>query len=372
MPRFDLRRAGPALGWTATGLLSWFAYQLTVQHGHALLRIELMELELEELTARVPEVPEETIGLPPAHVITDFELPDLAGRGHTLWQRGGRPILLIFFDPRCRFSRRMLPDLARLEPYPTDGRPLPIVVSTGEAEENRALMERHGVTCTVLLQQEREVADVYQAPGTPMGYLIDARALTVGGLVVGGEGLLALAEPDRESALGGQLRPREGYTLWTRRGPDLHRGLRAGAGAPDFRLPRVGGGELSLRDYRGQCLLLVFSDPACAPCEPLMRELETLQPRLEGRQILMVSRGDADANRAMVERLGLSFPVGLQARWEVSRAYRLLAAPVGFLVDEQGILASGAALGAPAILALLAGPERPGRLPGGPGPSAPA
>src|SRR6266496_733360 len=40
-------------------------------------------------------------------------------------------------------------------------------------------------------------------------------------------------------------------------------GLKTGTPAPDFRLPRLDGGELSLAELRGQRALLVFSDPQC-------------------------------------------------------------------------------------------------------------
>src|SRR6266545_8036127 len=46
-------------------------------------------------------------------------------------------------------------------------------------------------------------------------------------------------------------------------------GLKAGTPAPNFRLPRVDGGELSLEEFRGQRVLLVFSDPQCGPCDYL-------------------------------------------------------------------------------------------------------
>ena len=38
-------------------------------------------------------------------------------------------------------------------------------------------------------------------------------------------------------------------------------GRKAGEGAPEFRLPRLDGGELSLEELRGRRVLLVFSDP---------------------------------------------------------------------------------------------------------------
>src|ERR1051326_3819940 len=50
-------------------------------------------------------------------------------------------------------------------------------------------------------------------------------------------------------------------------------GLAPGTPAPAFRLPRVDGGELSLDDYHGRAVLLVFSDPECGPCDTIAPKL---------------------------------------------------------------------------------------------------
>ena len=42
-------------------------------------------------------------------------------------------------------------------------------------------------------------------------------------------------------------------------------GLEAGTTAPTFALPDIGGGFVSLEEYRGRRVLVVFSDPACGP-----------------------------------------------------------------------------------------------------------
>jgi hypothetical protein len=68
--------------------------------------------------------------------------------------------------------------------------------------------------------------------------------------------------------------------------------------------------------------------------------------------VVVVSRGEAEANRAKVSQYGVTFPVVLQRQWEVSRDYGMFATPVGYLINEDGVLASGAATGADAILAL--------------------
>lgn len=129
-------------------------------------------------------------------------------------------------------------------------------------------------------------------------------------------------------------------------------GLAQGTLAPAFRLPRLDGGELSLEQYRGRKVLLVFSDPECAPCNLLAPQLESLARRTPDIQVVMVSRGDREANQRKVTEHGLTFPVVLQKRWEISRLYAMFATPIAYLIDEQGVIASNVSVGADPILNL--------------------
>jgi peroxiredoxin len=129
--------------------------------------------------------------------------------------------------------------------------------------------------------------------------------------------------------------------------------------APAFRLPRIDGGELSLQEYRGQRVLLVFSDPACGPCDELIPKLERLHRQSLDLEVLMISRRDREANQAKVAEHGVTFPVVLQRHWEISRDYGMFATPIGYLINEQGIIGKDVAVGAEAILALYADPSRP-------------
>src|SRR4029077_5493243 len=135
-------------------------------------------------------------------------------------------------------------------------------------------------------------------------------------------------------------------------------GLKAGGVAPGFRLPLVAGGELSLADLRGRRVLLVFSDPDCGPCDELAPRLQEIHLRRPDLQVLVVSRRDVEANRAKVAAQGLTFPIVLQRQWEISLQYAMFATPVGYLIDEQGILASDVAVGVGPILALVDEPIR--------------
>jgi peroxiredoxin len=135
-------------------------------------------------------------------------------------------------------------------------------------------------------------------------------------------------------------------------------GLKAGTPAPAFRLPKLNGGELALEELRGRPLLLVFSDPQCGPCNALAPQLEELHQRTPHVQVVMISRQDEEANRKKVAEYGLTFPVVLQKQWEISRWYGIFATPVGYLIDENGVIVRDVATGAEAILGLLASPSQ--------------
>jgi peroxiredoxin len=116
----------------------------------------------------------------------------------------------------------------------------------------------------------------------------------------------------------------------------------------------VYGKAVSLEEYRGKRVLLVFSDPNCGPCEQLTAKLAELheEHRDNNLQILIVGRGDAEDNRRKAEAHKLRFPVVLQRRWELSRQYGIFATPVAFLVDEKGVIAKDVAKGVDEIMAL--------------------
>ena len=67
----------------------------------------------------------------------------------------------------------------------------------------------------------------------------------------------------------------------------------------------------------------------------------------------MVSRGEPKENRAKVKEHGLTFPVVLQQRWEISRLYAMFATPMAYLIDETGIVTCDVAVGVDRIIDLM-------------------
>jgi peroxiredoxin len=126
-------------------------------------------------------------------------------------------------------------------------------------------------------------------------------------------------------------------------------GLKTGTTAPDFRLPCLDGTERSLADFRGRRVFLVFSDPHCGPCQALAPYLQKFCSEHPDVSVLMISRGDPKENRAKVKEHGLTFPVLLQQRWEISRLYAIFATPVAYLIDETGLILHDVAVGVDSI-----------------------
>jgi peroxiredoxin len=377
---------GTVLPWLLVAVGAWLGFQLVRQNGRILVRLEGIE---KRLSPRGAEKPKEARGLRIGTVAPDFELPDLTGDRHKLSEFRGKNLLLIFFNPKCGFCTKMADDLAALALDGENGRAVPVVVTTGDLEDNLQLVGRYGIRGTVLLQKEMEVASQFHAQGTPMGYRIDKEGRIASELTIGAEELLKLADapvgrgsPDPAHMIdrrspghfhGGDLRSGDsarsetGAEHTAANGSAKHgeqdyrslaasrlnrKGLKAGEAAPDFRLPRIDGGELSLADYRGRRVLLVFSDPHCGPCAELSPRLQEIHAERSDLNVIVISRGDVEENRDKASELGLTFPIVLQKKWEVSLKYAMFATPIGYLIDEQGILASDVAVGIEPIMAL--------------------
>ena len=211
-----------------------------------------------------------------------------------------------------------------------------------------------------------EVAsEKYDVYGTPMGYLIDEEGKIVGEAGVGADALVGLAVAARATAAeqptngqadhGPEVKSPKGKANKGLAESRVNRsGLKAGTPAPGFRLPKLdGNGELSLDDYRGRRLLLVFSDPDCGPCDQLAPHLERLHHERSDLSVLMIGRRERDLNVQKVAQLGLTLPVVLQQSWEISLRYGMFATPVGYLIDEQGVIAADVATGVEPILGLV-------------------
>ena len=119
--------------------------------------------------------------------------------------------------------------------------------------------------------------------------------------------------------------------------------LGRGVPAPEFRLPALDGGERALEDWRGKVVLLNFWATWCKPCEDEMPAMQRLVRELDGEAFALVAISvdtDVEAVRGFRDRLGLTFPILLDADSTVSRRYQTTGYPESFLLDRAGVIAS--------------------------------
>jgi peroxiredoxin len=142
-------------------------------------------------------------------------------------------------------------------------------------------------------------------------------------------------------------------------------GLEPGTEAPPITLPDVNGGLVSLADFRGKRVLLIFFSPNCGFCVRMAPELAQLSADGPGDAPipLVVSTGDVERNRELVKEHGIGCHVLRQKEMEVAQAYGVRGTPIGYLIDAEGRIASQMTIGAQALLALAqpASGEAPSR-----------
>jgi thiol-disulfide isomerase/thioredoxin len=126
----------------------------------------------------------------------------------------------------------------------------------------------------------------------------------------------------------------------------------------DFTLPRLGGGEVTLSEFRGRPILLDFWATWCAPCRAEAPALAALHERYGDRvQILGVSLDYAPAQAIGYAReMGLRYPQALSAGWQdpVIQSYGIhrTGIPFNVLFDSEGRVAAMDLHGEPLARAL--------------------
>jgi peroxiredoxin len=327
-------------------VLSWVTYQLVRQQGRMLLRLD--ELEGGLVGAEASPADGRPPGLPVATSVPPFRLPDLSGAEVGLEDFRGKRVLLVHWDPQCGFCSRIVPELAKLQGGLRARKTELLFLSYRDAESNRALAEEHALACPILLQPERETVEAFAGLGTPAAYLLDEKGRVAKPLALGADQVPLLAR----DAAGSKAPLRSERSLAE---SNIERGgIPAGSRAPSFDLPDLQGRMVSLDDYRGRALLVVFSDPECGPCDAVGPDLARFhrEHRDNGLDVLMVSRGEPEENRRKAAEHGIEFPVLIQRGWRLSKKYGIFATPIAFLVDEHGVIAREVARGGPEIMRL--------------------
>jgi methylamine dehydrogenase accessory protein MauD len=121
-------------------------------------------------------------------------------------------------------------------------------------------------------------------------------------------------------------------------------GVQVGRVAPDFTLPSAAGEEVSLHDFAGRAVLLVFTQSGCGPCHAIMPELNRVQRR-GGHQVVVVNNGTPDEARELADGARAEFPVLAQDHFDLSKRYEVFATPFAFAIGPDGTVTSKGLVG---------------------------
>ena len=96
--------------------------------------------------------------------------------------------------------------------------------------------------------------------------------------------------------------------------------------------------NVSLHDFAGRRVLLVFMQSGCSPCKAVVPDLNRLER--SDTQVLVVNNGDPESTSKWSAEVSARFPVLAQDKFSVSKKYEVFATPFAFLIDERGLIAS--------------------------------
>ncbi|MEJ5311183.1 MAG: TlpA disulfide reductase family protein [Anaerolineae bacterium] len=114
-------------------------------------------------------------------------------------------------------------------------------------------------------------------------------------------------------------------------------GLEIGKQIPSLTLHETNGQPISLNDYLGSYLLVVFSTTDCPYCIDLYDDLRSYDQKFRPTNVhlLLVSRASNEENEKLKKEQGFEFPV-LNATKEDFNKFPISATPTLILIDEDG------------------------------------
>lgn len=268
------------------------------------------------------------------------ELANLDGDTLRLADFAGHPTAVLFWNPGCGFCQRMVDDLKAWEQDKPADAPKLIVVSTGDAEENR----KTGLQSPVVLDSGFTVGRAFGASGTPSAVLVGADGKIASGLAVGGPTVISLLRNEAPHLLDASAAPPEPE-------PAAPRGVALGNRAPAVELQNLDGQAVKLEDIRNGRTALLFWNPGCGFCQRLVSDVKEWEASKgpDAPQLVLISTGDAASNKAH----GFDSTILLDQGFRTGSAFGASGTPSAVMIDADGNVSSQVMVGGPDVMTLL-------------------
>ena len=122
--------------------------------------------------------------------------------------------------------------------------------------------------------------------------------------------------------------------------------LKPGTSAPDFTLTDINGNSVSLRDFQGRKVVLVFWASWCPDCRAEVPDLQFMQTKADPRKVAFVAVSfdrTKEAWEKYVKENGMTgvqlFETAPRKESEINAAYHVKWIPSLYLIDEKGKVA---------------------------------
>ncbi|MFM1652768.1 thiol-disulfide oxidoreductase ResA [Brevibacillus sp. B_LB10_24] len=112
-----------------------------------------------------------------------------------------------------------------------------------------------------------------------------------------------------------------------------------GDAAPNFSLKQLDGTPMKLSDLQGKAVLLNFWASWCDPCKAEMPDLEKEYGKWKDKGLVVVGVNIGETPlivNQFVEPRGLTFPILLDAKNEITKLYNIGPIPTSFFIDANG------------------------------------
>jgi len=122
-------------------------------------------------------------------------------------------------------------------------------------------------------------------------------------------------------------------------------GFHVGEPAPPLVVSQLGGGTIDLASLKGSPVWINFMQTTCPECIDEFPRMDSFKTRYGGNGLVVIAidvREDEGEVSTFVNRLGSTFPVGLDSDGKAQQAWGVIAMPVHFWIDKDGIVRAGA------------------------------
>lgn len=336
------------LGLAIVGLLGGIVYllkQISDQQNKIIRRIEILELTSGEGGKAVEkeDVEHPESGLVIGSPAPVFSLTDVENRTYQFENllATRRPLLFFYVSPSCNPCGALLPEM---EQWQNDlkGKVDFVLVSSGKAKENIEKFGGKGFRA-ILLQKDKEVADLYGAQWTPTAWLVNPDGTIASRPSAGDAAIRKLVENVKAEIEDKDL-------LYIANG-NGHKSPKLGQDFPSFELEDVSGNKIKAEDLRGNKTLVTFWSLGCGYCTQMLDELREWN-KTKGQDepnLLLLSSGDKDKNK----ELDLNGIIVLDDERKVSKELGMDGTPSAVLVNKDGKIVSEVAIGANQIWELI-------------------